>query len=224
MARPRNIIPQFITMDALQLDIIQNEKPSDAELGKWFRKAIRDIRTGCHGNNVDSFILSQYKLTEKRMIAKQITDAKNYENNKKNPKQKKKSSKKQSEETNTVNTKQPELLLLPTETKQAYGEFKHVLLTQSEGEKLRELYGENLSLAIAKLDSWIENNPLKSAKRKNHYAMMTRSGWVYTEVQKVIAAEGNAKKATTTAKSFDAENRERGSNMALSVMAKTGMI
>lgn len=223
MARPRNIIPQFITMDALKLDIIQNEMPSDAELGKWFRKAIRDIRTGCHGNNVDSFILSQYKLSEKRMTARQEINAKSYED-RKTAKQKKKSSKKQSEETTAVNTKQPELLLLPTETKQAYGEFKHVLLTQSEGEKLRDLYGENLSLAIAKLDSWIENNPLKSAKRKNHYAMMNRSGWVYTEVQKVIAAEGNAKKATTTAKSFDAENRERGSNMALSVMAKTRMI
>lgn len=76
-----------------------------------------------------------------------------------------------------------------------YGEFKNVLLTNEEKEKLKGLYGDqNLARAIETLSSYIESS---GKKYKSHYAVLGKHNWVYQKV--VIEGKGHyAKKSNST--------------------------
>lgn len=64
-----------------------------------------------------------------------------------------------------------------SEEKNPYGEFSHVLLTDTEYSKLSERYGEAKTTEyIVKLDRYIENYPTKGNKYKSHYA--TILNWI----------------------------------------------
>ena len=74
--------------------------------------------------------------------------------------------------------------LFPEDTaKKPYGTCKHVMLTDAEGHHLREVYGQDLALAIEILDAYLENNPKALKKYKNHAAVLRKGNWVWKEVQ-----------------------------------------
>ncbi|MCQ2122489.1 MAG: hypothetical protein MJY78_11760, partial [Fibrobacter sp.] len=73
MARPKNDIPRFISFDMQEMDAIQSTMTNE-ELGSWWRKAIRDVRSGCRSNDVDDFIKEQYQVAESRMQKRQQTN------------------------------------------------------------------------------------------------------------------------------------------------------
>ena len=63
------------------------------------------------------------------------------------------------------------------EEKNPFGEFSHVLLTDTEYSKLSERFGEQKTTEyIVKLDRYIENYPAKGNKYKSHYA--TILNWI----------------------------------------------
>ena len=63
------------------------------------------------------------------------------------------------------------------EEKNPYGEFSHVLLTDTEYSKLSQRFGEQKTTEyIVKLDRYIENYPAKGNKYKSHYA--TILNWI----------------------------------------------
>ena len=74
------------------------------------------------------------------------------------------------------------LSLMPAPQKKAYGSGKHVLLTDEEGKHLRELYGEDLAVAIDILDAYIENNGKAAKRYRNHAAVMRKGNWVYNKL------------------------------------------
>ena len=55
------------------MDAIQSTMTNE-ELGSWWRKAIRDVRSGCRSNDVDDFIKEQYQVAESRMQKRQQTN------------------------------------------------------------------------------------------------------------------------------------------------------
>jgi hypothetical protein len=74
--------------------------------------------------------------------------------------------------------------LFPEDTaKKPYGTCKHVMLTDAEGHHLREVYGQDLALAIEILDAYLENNPKALKKYKNHAAVLRKGNWVWQKVQ-----------------------------------------
>ena len=100
-------------------------------------------------------------------------------------------------------TKQPEShsgkdsVLLPAEPKKPYGSCGHVMLTDSEGRHLREVYGDDLAIAIDILDGYLENNPKALKKYKNHAAVLRKGNWVYNKILEMKNNElrlNNAKK------------------------------
>jgi hypothetical protein len=70
-----------------------------------------------------------------------------------------------------------------TPAKRPYGSCGHVMLTNEEGAHLREIYGENLAIAIDILDGYLENNPKALKKYKNHAAVLRKGNWVWQKVQ-----------------------------------------
>ena len=60
--------------------------------------------------------------------------------------------------------------------KNIYGEFNNVKLTDSEYEKLQEVYGNKFNEAIEKLSSYLA---YKGKKYKSHYAVLGKHNWVY---------------------------------------------
>lgn len=69
--------------------------------------------------------------------------------------------------------------------KHKYGEYKHVLLTDAELEKLNTEYGEDKTQkAIAFLDEYIE---MKGYKAKSHYLALRK--WVFAAVKEYEARE-----------------------------------
>lgn len=96
--------------------------------------------------------------------------------------------------------------------KNAYGEFRHVLLTDAEGAKLRKLYGSNLSIAINILDNYLENNPKKLSGKKayvNHYGVLRKDNWVYQKVQEIILSTTRLENAKNHNMSFAEQERQR---------------
>lgn len=72
--------------------------------------------------------------------------------------------------------------------KHKYGEYKHVLLTDAELEKLRAEFGTGeTDAAIAFLDEYIE---MKGYKAKSHYLCMRK--WVYMAVKEQYARQKRA--------------------------------
>lgn len=246
MARPRNIVPTFICIDCSRMDVIQASFRSDAEFGEWCRKAIRDIRSGCKSEDVDPIVMEVYQKSMKKMTDRQIIDAAKYCAKKKKLKSAGAAHRKAADElreepegTTMEKTHTPsqnsgsanlksgtpaDLTLLPPDEKSCYGEFQHVMLTNGEYQKLRELYGDYLKLAIDILDSWIHNNPRKAAKYKSHYAVMRKSGWVWDEVQKRIIRDNQVAKSAMQPKSFQQQERERSARGAEYLLSLQGAI
>ena len=94
--------------------------------------------------------------------------------------------------------------------KKAYGQNKNVMLTDEEGAHLRELYGEDLRMAIDILDAYIENGGKKAKKYKDHAAVMRRGNWVWNKVQETKLAEKRLENANRPAnvKSFKQADRD----------------
>lgn len=87
-------------------------------------------------------------------------------------------------------------------SKKPYGTCKHVMLTDIEGHHLRELYGDNLKIAIDILDAYIENNGRKAKKYKNHAAVLRKGNWVWNKVQEMVLQQARIDKAKSQPKSF----------------------
>ena len=93
--------------------------------------------------------------------------------------------------------------ILPLDNaKKPYGTCGHVMLTVHEGHHLRELYGDNLKIAIDILDSYIENNGRKAKKYKNHAAVLRKGNWVWDKVQEMVLKQARIDKAKSQPKSF----------------------
>ena len=60
--------------------------------------------------------------------------------------------------------------------KKPYGTCKNVLLSDADGHHLREVYGQDLAIAIEILDSALENNPKLKKRYKNHAENQGASG------------------------------------------------
>jgi hypothetical protein len=97
----------------------------------------------------------------------------------------------------------------PAELKKPYGTCGHVMLTDTEGRHLREVYGEDLKTAIDILDAYIENNGKASKRYKNHAAVLRKGNWVWNKVQEMILNEKRIENASKGAKNWKAEERER---------------
>ena len=93
--------------------------------------------------------------------------------------------------------------------KRPYGTCGHVMLTDAEGRHLREVYGENLKVAIDMLDAYIENNGKMAKNYKNHAAVLRKGNWVWRELQKTLVEEKRLQNATRGPRNFKAEERER---------------
>lgn len=93
--------------------------------------------------------------------------------------------------------------LFPEDTaKKPYGTCKHVMLTDADGHHLREVYGQDLALAIEILDAYLENNPKALKKYKNHAAVLRKGNWVWKEVQENKINATRLENATKNNKSF----------------------
>ena len=88
------------------------------------------------------------------------------------------------------------------EAKKPYGTCGHVMLTDAEGRHLREVYGQNLAIAIDILDAYIENNGKAAKKYKNHAAVMRKGNWVWNKVQEMVLQQARIDKAKSQPKSF----------------------
>ena len=117
-------------------------------------------------------------------------------------------------------TKQPEShsgkdsVLLPADPKKPYGSCGHVMLTDAEGHHLREVYGDDLAIAIDILDGYLENNPKALKKYKNHAAVLRKGNWVYNKILEMKDKElrlNNAKKQGDR-RSFAQKDRDDRSN------------
>lgn len=73
--------------------------------------------------------------------------------------------------------------------KKPYGANLAVMLTDDEGRKLREIYGENLEMAIDILDSYIANGGKSARKYRSHFSVMRRGNWVWNKVNETLIAE-----------------------------------
>ena len=190
MARPKNTIANEIIFDVRAL--WERIKDMDCEtLGKYIRKAFNDLQNGCVAEDTDEFIKEQYKKSLSEMIKEQKKQARKYQNriNREN--------KNNDISTNEDCSNHPETDAYASTTnlpevasksgtiksdKKAYGQNKNVMLTDEEGTHLRELYGEDLKMAIDILDAYIENGGKKAKRYKDHAAVMRRGNWVWNRV------------------------------------------
>ena len=97
----------------------------------------------------------------------------------------------------------------PAELKKPYGTCGHVMLTDTEGRHLREVYGPHLAIAIDILDGYIETDGKAAKKYKNHAAVLRKGNWVWNKVQEMILNEKRIENASKGAKNWKAEERER---------------
>lgn len=95
------------------------------------------------------------------------------------------------------------------DAKKPYGEFRHVMLSDDEGRHLREIYGEDLKIAIAVLDGYIENGGKMAKKYKNHASVMRKYNWVWKEVQSIKLSEKRLDNAQKNHISFAEMERQR---------------
>lgn len=81
---------------------------------------------------------------------------------------------------NNVNNVNKENNNIPRERKHKYGEYEHVLLTDTERDKLMNEYGElETTEAIKFLDEYIE---MKGYKAKSHYLAIRK--WVFDAIKR----------------------------------------
>lgn len=98
----------------------------------------------------------------------------------------------------------------PAELKKPYGTCGHVMLTDTEGRHLREVYGPHLAIAIDILDGYIENDGKAAKKYKNHAAVLRKGNWVWNKVQEMILNEKRIENASKQGdrRSFRQHERE----------------
>lgn len=98
----------------------------------------------------------------------------------------------------------------PAELKKPYGTCGHVMLTDTEGRHLREVYGKHLAIAIDILDGYIENDGKAAKKYKNHAAVLRKGNWVWNKVQEMILNEKRIENASKQGdrRSFRQQERE----------------
>ena len=103
---------------------------------------------------------------------------------------------------------------LPTEQKKPYGSCGNVMLTDAEGRHLREVYGEDLKIAIDILDAYIENNGKAAKRYKNHAAVLRKGNWVYNNLLEMKNNEQrlNNSKHQGDRRSFAQKDRDDRSN------------
>lgn len=96
------------------------------------------------------------------------------------------------------------------ELKKPYGTCGHVMLTDTEGRHLREVYGPHLAIAIDILDGYIENDGKAAKKYKNHAAVLRKGNWVWNRVQEMILNEKRIENASKHGdrRSFRQQERE----------------
>ena len=179
----------------------------DEELGAWLRKAVNDWQNGCAAKNEDEFVRNLFEKALEKMNSTQKTQANKYQ---------KRIARKNAENSNgdVVSTPETEAAERTTNAldvapesskfnksaksnKNAYGPNKNVMLTDEEGAHLRELYGEDLKMAIDILDAYIENGGKKAKNYKDHAAVMRRGNWVWN---KVIETKNNEARLEKTSR------------------------
>ena len=106
------------------------------------------------------------------------------------------------------------IIQLPTEQKKPYGSCGNVMLTDAEGHHLREVYGEDLKIAIDILDAYIENNGKAAKRYKNHAAVLRKGTWVYNKLLEMKNNEQrlNNSKHQGDRRSFAQKDRDDRSN------------
>ena len=106
------------------------------------------------------------------------------------------------------------IIKLPTEQKKPYGSCGNVMLTDAEGHHLREIYGEDLKIAIDILDAYIENNGKAAKRYKNHAAVLRKGNWVYNKLLEMKNNEQrlNNSKHQGDRRSFAQKDRDDRSN------------
>ena len=192
MARPRKTIPMEASVNMCDLSNKIASIP-DEKLGAWLRKAVNDWQNGCADKNEDEFIRALFEKALEKMNSTQKTQAKKYKNKinrKKNDQETKISTNEDCSnhpetDANASTTNLPEVASKSgtiKSDKKAYGQNKNVMLTDEEGAHLRELYGEDLKMAIDILDAYIENGGKKAKQYKDHAAVMRRGNWVWNRV------------------------------------------
>lgn len=241
MARPKNTIANEIIFDVRAL--WERIKDMDSEtLGKYIRKAFNDMQNGCVAEDTDEFIKEQYNRSLAKMIKEQKKQARKYQSriNRDN--------KNNDQETNTNESTNEERCLdletdcidattiapadasdagkskeLAKSTKKAYGQNKNVMLTDEEGAHLRELYGEDLKMAIDILDAYIENGGKKAKQYKDHAAVMRRGNWVWNRVIETKNNEARLEKTSRPAnlKDFKSMREEEQKRRAFSSLYNT---
>lgn len=242
MARPKNTIANEIIFDVRAL--WERIKDMDSEtLGKYIRKAFNDMQNGCVAEDTDEFIKEQYNKSLAEMVRKQNKQARKYQNrinreNKNNNQETKIS-------TNEDCFDRPETDIvasttiapadasdagksneLAKSTKKAYGQNKNVMLTDEEGAHLRELYGEDLKMAIDILDAYIENGGKKAKQYKDHAAVMRRGNWVWNRVIETKNNEARLEKTNRPAnlKDFKSMREEEQKRRAFSSLYNTEVL
>ena len=112
------------------------------------------------------------------------------------------------EKPNSQKSPQPSLFPVAKPEKSRYGKYRHVLLTDDEGRKLRDSLGEDLEDAVAILDEYIQSLPVKAkgAKKngaknwmqdyeaKDHFVIL-HHGWVRKRLNEMRTEELNARAA-----------------------------
>jgi len=203
MARKYNTTARKVTFDMEEL-AKYIEDMSNEQLGEWFRKAVKDSLEGCASQDVDCLVKKMYEESFCKMQKRQNINA-NYRNRTVTEKNATttlppKSTDKTDAGAVSLRGSKPEsashCALSPASnilqldmSKKPYGTCGHVMLTDAEGHHLREVYGENLKIAIDILDAYIENNGKAAKKYKNHAAVLRKGNWVYEKVQNMILTQ-----------------------------------
>lgn len=114
----------------------------------------------------------------------------------------------------TPSVRNGSIIQLPTEQKKPYGSCGNVMLTDAEGHHLREVYGEDLKIAIDILDAYIENNGKAAKRYKNHAAVLRKGNWVYNKLLEMKNNEQrlNNSKHQGDRRSFAQKDRDDRSN------------
>lgn len=220
MSSNRNQIAHYVSFDMHKLAAYIKGIDS-LKLGEWFKKAVIDLCSGCLDPNTDPFVRDAYDKSYAMMVKRQEINARYYKN---------RSTKNSDQEHQTISTNEdcfyhPETDIADSTTnlpevtsksgtiksdKKAYGQNKNVMLTDEEGSHLRELYGEDLKMAIDILDAYIENGGKKAKKYKDHAAVMRRGNWVWNKVQETKLAEKRLENTNRPAnvKSFKQADRD----------------
>lgn len=208
MARHKNMIPRFVSFDMEELAMIQS-KMTAGEIADFWINAVRDLRSGCSGNNVHPLIKRQFKIAQSRMNIKQESNSKYYKANAKRGRKPAETPAQEQPQPQHTAKQAPELQLnVPAVKleKHGYGPNKLVMLTEEEGLNLRQLYGIDLELAIEILDSYLLQGSKAAKAYKSHAAVLRRGNWVWKKVQETKTTEIRMQTAEQNQK--NAQNRD----------------